>query len=345
MSDTPERIWATEHTRGMIEEDPGPTFWLWNFAVEDDQPRREHTAFLTQATFMNFLIRQFRMGHRIEITGLASSSGGNRYNLNLSRRRAENVRQIVLQVLRIMRSRRLIDPSLTNAQLNRSVTASGAGRSSIFFYRAGEDIRVPVHEEGGQYANNRGVRICPSRVGILPDDQVEVVGRAYLRRRFPRLPQHFRFWEMWTPTTDAIVQLVPRTLSESNSRRGSRVPPNRPWGNFRPGSRAMTEAGFVMGEFITLRWQLRNFQYNEQEVRRQIDAFIGTAESARNRNQQLEQHIVQWIRQTDAAGGGSAIIPDMRRYQAFRNPVFLGDQTCMFKYNGFRPVQFRLPPP
>ncbi|MEM9672135.1 MAG: hypothetical protein ACFB15_32110 [Cyclobacteriaceae bacterium] len=345
MSDTPERVWANEHTRGRIEEDPGPTFWLWNFAIEDDQPRREHIAFLAQAQFVNFLIRQFRMGHRIEVTGLASSSGGNRYNLNLSQRRAENIRQIILRVLQVLRSRQLIDPNLTNAQLNRSVTASGAGRSSIFLYRADDAIPVPIHEEGGQYANNRGVRIRPSQVGLLADDQVEVIGRAYLRRRIPSLSQNFRFWEMWTPTSDVIAQIVPRTLSESNPRRGSRVPPNRPWGNLRPGSRAMTEAGFVMGEFITLRWQLRNFQYNEREVRRQIDSFISTAESARNRNQQLEQTISRWLDRTAAAGGGSAIIPDMRRYLAFRNPVFLGDQTCMLKFNGFRPVQFRLPPP
>jgi len=346
MSNTAERTWANAHSEGRIEVDPGPVMYLWNFDINSAEPKQVHRLFIDSRAFTAFLLTQIHQGRRIGVIGTASLSGSVELNRGLSTRRAANIRQLVIDRLRALRRRRDISPTIADRDLDRIVIAAGYGEASDYLYRSSGSLNIPVLDEGGQYAFNRGVSIRPYQTGgTLEDHRVEAIGRAYLRRRFPRLPQNFRFWEMWTPTTDVIVQIVPRTLSESNPRRGSRVPPNRPWGNFRPGSRAMTEAGFVVGEFITLRWQLRNFQYNEREVRRQIDSFIGTAESARSRSQQLEQHIARWLDRTAAAGGGSAIIPDMRRYLAFRNPVFLGDQTCMLKYNGFRPVQFRLPPP
>ncbi|MEQ9437950.1 MAG: hypothetical protein RIG62_02840 [Cyclobacteriaceae bacterium] len=343
MSQTEERIWADAHSRGRIEQDPGPVFWLWNFDINDDQPRPEHISFLAGPDFMRFLILQFRHGHPIEITGLASSSGSQRLNLDLSRRRAQQVKQLVIEVLKIMRNRRLIDPSFTDPLLNRSIIASGAGRSTIFFHRASDTIPVPVHEEGGQYANNRGVRICLSPNGKLTDDQIEIIGRAYLRTKFPQLPAYFSFWEMWAPTSDAIVQLVPRLPNENSTLRGRRVPPNWPWRNFRPGSRAMIEAGFAEGEFSTMRYWLRNFMYNDAEVHRNIDRFISNAAAAKNRIQELERRIVQWSHRTAAIGGGGMMVHDLRRYLTFRRIVFLEDPNCLLHYNGFRPTDFPLP--
>lgn len=84
MAATEESIWAEANPRGMIEPDPGPTFWLWNFGVDEDQPKPEHIRFIAQTDFLVFMTTYLRLGRRIEITGLASSSGASQSNTNLS---------------------------------------------------------------------------------------------------------------------------------------------------------------------------------------------------------------------------------------------------------------------
>ncbi len=345
MSPTPERIWADANPQGMRREDPGPLYLLYNFTIDGYQLKDQHTEFIESPDFSAFLTRHLRRGRRIEAIGLASQSGRNRSNLMLSARRAVAVKQCIVRQIVSLRHRGQFD-RFDDAFLDRMIVSHAHGSGSLILRRPDDPLGVPVNEEGHGYALSRGVLIRASPAGRLNQDQIEIIGREYIKQKYRRLrlPTHFRFWDLWTPVNGALTELVPNPVIDFNPppgrRRGRSTPDGRNWYAYQPGYRAMDVLVSPRNSYVLMRTQFRNLVYSTSEVHRTIFNLMNTAEAAKNHLQARERELYQWVQRSGVAGGGGSGREAILRYQRFRDAVFLSGDVCLLQYNEVRPIRF-----
>lgn len=346
MAATVERDWATRHPEGRVHEDPGPMYLLYNFNINEDQPKSEHTGFIESADFSQFLTRHLQQGRHIEAIGIASQSGRQRSNLLLSARRSIKVKQTILGQIRSLRNRGQFD-RFDNTFLNRMIIAHAVGADSVILRRASNPLIIPENEEGEGYALSRAVLIRASPAGRLTTEQVEIIGREYVRMKYRRLrlPRDFRFNDLWTPSTTVLQTLVPdpyvRFDPPRGRIRGTRVPDGSNWGRYTPGYRAMDALHGSQGTYTRMGNKFQNLMYTPSDVHRAIVEVMNEAEAAKNVLQGLERELYQWVQRSGAAGGAGGGGATIGRYQRFRDVVFLQDGTCLLQHNGFRPITFR----
>lgn len=345
MAATVERIWADAHPEGRVHEDPGPMYLLYNFNINEDQPKSEHTGFIESADFSQFLTRHLQQGRRIEAIGIASQSGRQRSNFLLSARRSIKVKQTILGQIRSLRNRGQFD-RFDNTFLNRMIIAHAVGADSVILRRASNPLIIPENEEGEGYALSRAVLIRASPAGRLTTDRVEIIGREYIRMKYRhlRLPRDFRFNDLWTPSTTALQTLVPDPWVQSDPSpgriRGRGVPYGRHWGQINPSYQAMEALYGSRVMYTRMGTKFQNLMYTPSDVHRAIVEVMNEAEAAKNVLKDLERDLYQWAMRSGATGGGSSGREPIGRYQRFRDAVFLRDGTCLLQYNGFRPIRF-----
>ncbi|NEN23577.1 hypothetical protein G3O08_08695 [Cryomorpha ignava] len=345
MAATVERDWATRNPEGMFHEDPGPMYLLYNFDIGGDQPKPKHQEFIESTDFSVFLTQQLHRARCIEVIGVASESGRQRTNLTLSARRSVEVRQRIINQIESLQRQGQFD-RFDNVFLNRMVTASALGANSVILRRASDQMIIPVNEEGEGYALSRAVLIRANPAGRLTPAQVEIIGREYIRMKYRslRLPRDFRFNDLWTPSTTALRMLVPDLYVRFNTSprrsRGMGVPDGRPWGQYTPSYRAM-EALFGSRDMHTrMGNKFQNMMFTPSDVHRAIVEVMKEAEAAKNVLHGLERELYQWAMRSGATGGGSLGRESLRHYQHFRDAVFLREEICLLKFNGFRPIHF-----
>lgn len=345
MSPTSERIWADAHPQGMVEEDPGPQYLLYNFDIDGYQLKLKHIQFIESSDFSVFLTRHLRSGRCIEAIGVASQSGRNRSNLILSARRAVEVKQRIVNRIVSLRNRGQFD-RFDNSFLDRMIRSHAVGSDSMILRRPDDQLHIPVNEEGLGYALSRGVLIKASPTGRLSQEQIEIIGREYIKQKYRRLllTGHFRFWDLWTPVTDALTELVPNPVIDFNAprgrRRGRNTPDGRNWRTYQPGYRAMDALFSSPGSYTLMRTQFQNLVYSTSEVHRTIFELMNRTEAAKNRLQALELELYRWSQRSGVAGGGGGGREAILRYQRFRDAVFLSGNVCLLQYNEFRPIRF-----
>ncbi|MEO1617572.1 MAG: hypothetical protein AAFV88_17095, partial [Planctomycetota bacterium] len=302
------------------------------------QIKPDHAAFMVSHPFVNFVRRQLLTGQPLMITGAASTSGDLARNRNLSRRRANVVRRAIMQMIR----KRL--PQIARTLRDRehrddAIRTIVAGQDNAFLTRSGSRIQIPGHDRGMQAALNRRVSIWASVDHAQSRSSIERIGRMVVRSRFPRVPEHFRFWDMWTFSSSTIAQFVPNPIMQADRNWGSRVPQDRNWSGYRPGYRAAGTDPFVATDFKKMEDELVSPQYSKDQVRESVDHFLDRAEAAARSLMNAERQLLNWTRRTGEVGQTS-ILNELNGYLAFRRAMILEDPSCALKMVGFRPIEF-----
>ncbi len=335
---TTERLWATDNPEGGIEKDPGPIFHLWNFGINQYQMKPEHATFLVGHPFVNFVKQQLLTGQPLMLTGAASISGDGSRNFNLAQRRSRFVKRAVMTVIRVRLpelARDLRQPDRRDA----AIRTMAVGRDNAFMIRAGSRFQIPQHDEGKWAALNRRVSIWASVDHAQSREQIESIGGAVVRTRFPRVPENFRFWDMWSFSSSTINHFVPNPPMEADTNWGSRVPPEGNWAALRPGYQAGNTPPFIPNDFKKMEQEFVGPTYERGQIETSVNRFLDQAESAARELMATERRLVDWTRRTGEIGQ-SSILPELDRYLSFRRAMILDDAACALTMVGFRPVDF-----
>lgn len=346
MRPTPERAWADDHPQGgatFIQEQQ--IHFFYNFGINKYDLKREHVQHIEKSEFSDFLTDCFRRNRAVDVIGIASQSGRSNANSVLSARRAVAVKEEIVTRVRQLRLQGLFG-RFGDEFLDRMITTTGLGSQSLIQHRIRDPLRLPAHDPVMEYAYSRSVLVRMSPVGRLQDEQIEEIGRRYIRSKYRsfNLPTNFRFWDLWTPNTQSLIAMVPDPYIRFNGprlRRGTTVPDGRNWSRYRPGHLAIDALFLSSGQYFRLQTEFQRYVYSTAEVHRIIFQLVNRAEAAKNQLHSLERDLYEWVRRSQAAGGGGAAREPIIRYQRFRDSVFLSGTVCLLQYNGFRPIVFR----
>jgi len=303
-----EREWYEEHPDPRVSR-RGRTLILWNFPIDSAEIQPAHGQAIRR-----FLedqgITWIHGGTYLEINGRASESGLPEYNLDLSRQRADAVRDAA---------------SRTGISERVEIRTTGLG------------IRQPLASNDSPVgmARNRSVEIVvvvPGPTPVPDRDQKWRYAQQYLESRVgavvgggPDL--------MWTPTATGFLRMIPRIpLFEDNlpDHYGANEP-TEPFCSDRPASSCVPRPYFetreILGEKLESEFRL-NMDLSERRIREVVDLFILEAERAFDRRTDRLAELEFKISQ----GGGAMIQPNYDRYRGAERHYFFSDPTCLIRY-------------
>lgn len=330
---TVEHEWADQHPNGQVWVKAGPVFVFWNFGVNESHLKPRHISFMMEVEFSNFLVRNINLGRTIQVAGLSSVSTGNSaVNRRLAQERANNTMLQICRRALILRQQGRIDSTIDDRTIGRLIVSSVAPASEEnTFYDVRGGLRIPA-SDGQNMAFNRAANVFTAQSGRLDRNQVEVIGRSYLRTNLLSLPMDFPFWDMWYPDWHSYKRTIPATINRGDGI-GTRIPPNRNWSMYQTSFEALRAAEV---DAIRLSDQLNRFFYSADEVISQIEFFLSEGEIVKGRVEAEEQHVTNTFN-FQAGFGSIPSIEDINRYVVFRNATIIDRLDSLLRYNGFRP--------
>ena len=153
-----ERAWSAQHREGRVEALGDETLTLYNFDVASAALKREHEEALTRFLGIDKLSGpEVASADRYRITGRASLTGAEQFNLTIAGLRSETVENLMVSRFGVARTQTITSSANPNLQVTTG----------------------PGMEEGERYALNRQVQVQKLPVDAPPPPSVrDVEGEA-----------------------------------------------------------------------------------------------------------------------------------------------------------------------